>query len=122
MTRLIKIAEWSGARCGSVVFGRLSGHVYDTWRRGTDDGSFWPLWLAEDIEGLAVYSLAYDAPATNWLATAMPLQDRAVNVLECLLAEADLQDGPVAFICHSPWGVSCKEDLAQPSATSQATT
>src|SRR5208283_181851 len=86
MTRLIKIADWSGAKCGNVVFVHgLGGHVYDTWRRGADDATFWPLWLAEDIEGLTVYSLAYDAPPTNWLGTAMPLQDRAVNVLDCLL-------------------------------------
>src|SRR3712207_6974167 len=46
------------------------------------NGSFWPVWLAEDVEGLAVYTLAYEAPASNWLGTAMALQDRAVNVLE----------------------------------------
>jgi len=34
---------------------------------------------------LTVYPLAYEAPASNWLGTAMPLQDRAVNVPEILL-------------------------------------
>jgi tetratricopeptide (TPR) repeat protein len=112
MTRLIKIADWSGAKCGNVVFVHgLGGHVYDTWRRGADDATFWPLWLAEDIEGLTVYSLAYDAPSTNWLGTAMPLQDRARNVLECLLGEADLQNGPVAFVCHSLGGLIIKKVL-----------
>jgi len=112
MTRLIKIADWSGAKCGNVVFVHgLGGHVYDTWRRGADDATFWPLWLAEDIEGLTVYSLAYDAPPTNWLGTAMPLQDRAVNVLDCLLSEADLQKEPVTFVCHSLGGLIVKKIL-----------
>ena len=43
--------------------------------------------------------------------TAMPLQDRAVNVLECLLGEADLQNGPVAFNCHSLGGLIVKKIL-----------
>ncbi len=112
MTRLIKIADWSGASCGSVVFVHgLRGHVYNTWRRGAKDGTFWPLWLAEDIEGLTVYSLAYDAPLTNWLGTAMPVQDRAANVLECLLGEADLRNGSVAFVCHSLGGLVVKKIL-----------
>jgi pimeloyl-ACP methyl ester carboxylesterase len=112
MVRLVKIADWSGAKCSNVVFVHgLGGHVYDTWRRGTDDGTFWPLWLAEDIKGLTVYSLAYDAPPTNWLGTAMRLQDRAVNVLECLLGETGLQDGQVAFVCHSLGGLIVKKIL-----------
>jgi hypothetical protein len=87
MSRLIKIAEWTGAPRAIVIFvhGR-GGHAYDTWRRAPDDNSFWPVWLAEDVPGLAVYTLAYEAPPSNWLGTAMPLQDRAVNLLEILLS------------------------------------
>ena len=59
----------------------------DTWRRGSDGQFFWPLWLAKDIPGLAVWVLAYDAAPTNWLGTAMPIQDRARNVLERLVGE-----------------------------------
>ncbi|HRD65405.1 MAG TPA: tetratricopeptide repeat protein, partial [Candidatus Competibacter sp.] len=87
----------------------LGGHAYDTWRRKADDGSFWPLWLAEDVEGLAVYTLGYEAPPSNWLGTTMPLQDRAVNVLECLLGETNLRDGPITFICHSLGGLLVKQ-------------
>jgi hypothetical protein len=49
MSRLIKIADWSGEKRGNVVFVHgLGGHPYDTWRRRADDGTFWPLWLAQD--------------------------------------------------------------------------
>lgn len=117
MSRLIKIAGFSGTPRASVIFVHgLGGHAYDTWRRDIkkkagDDASYWPLWLAQDVEGISVYALAYEAPASNWLGTSMPLQDRAVNVLEVLLSEPGLKTGPVAFICHSLGGLIVKQIL-----------
>jgi tetratricopeptide (TPR) repeat protein len=110
MSRIIKIAGWTGPPRANVIFVHgLGGHAYDTWRRKADDDSFWPLWLAEEVEGLAVYTLGYEAPPSNWLGTAMPLQDRAVNVLECLLGEPRLREGPITFICHSLGGLIVKQ-------------
>jgi pimeloyl-ACP methyl ester carboxylesterase len=111
MSELIKIAGWNGAVRATAIFVHgLGGHPYDTWRRAVDQ-SFWPLWLAEDVKGLAVYTLSYDAPASNWLGTAMPLQDRAVNVLERLLAEPGLADHPITLIGHSLGGLLIKQVL-----------
>jgi pimeloyl-ACP methyl ester carboxylesterase len=112
MSRLIKIADWSGEKRGNVVFVHgLGGHPYDTWRRAPGDDTFWPVWLAEDVKGLSVYSLGYISPPTNWLGTAMPLLDEAANVLRLLLSETDLQTGPIAFICHSLGGLIVKQVL-----------
>ena len=112
MTILIKLAAWAGKPRASVIFVHgLGGHPYDTWRSKPGDDSFWPLWLAQDIEGLAVYTLGYAAPPSNWLGTAMPLQDRAVNLLECLLGEPRLQEGPITFVCHSLGGLLVKQIL-----------
>ncbi len=112
MSRTVKVATWGGKARASVVFVHgLGGHAYGTWRRAANDGSFWPVWLAEDVEGLTVYTLAYEAPPTNWLGTAMALQDRAVNLLESLLGAPDLRDGPVAFVCHSLGGLLVKQLL-----------
>jgi len=80
MSRIIEVATWEGEARASVVFAHgLGGHAYDTWRRGVDDGTFWPLWLATDVEGVAVHTLAYEAPPSNWLGTSMALQDRAAT-------------------------------------------
>jgi tetratricopeptide (TPR) repeat protein len=111
MSRIVRIASWKGTPRASVVFVHgLGGHVYNSWRRAPDD-TFWPLWLARDVEGLAVYSLAYEAPASNWLGTSMPLQDRAVNIFEVLLTEPGLRTGPVIFVCHSLGGLIVKKVL-----------
>jgi Putative serine esterase (DUF676) len=112
MSRLIKVAGWAGKPRASVIFVHgLTGHPYDTWHRAHIDNSFWPIWLAEDVEGLAVYTLVYEAPASNWLGTAMPLQDRAVNLLEILLGTPAVTDGPITFICHSLGGLMVKQLL-----------
>ena len=117
MSQLIKIAGYPGAPRASVIFVHgLGGHAYDTWRRDAkkkagDDASFWPLWLAQDVEGITVYALAYEAPPSNWLGTSMPLQDRAVNVLEILLGAPDLKTGPIVFVCHSLGGLIVKQLL-----------
>ena len=113
MSQLIKIGHWTEApraRASVIFVHGLGGHPYDTWRRRPDE-SFWPLWLAKDIKGLAVYTLRYEAPATNWLGTAMPLQDRAVNVLETLLGEPGLRAHPIIFVVHSLGGLLVKQVL-----------
>lgn len=110
MSRIIEIATWGKAARANVVFVHgLGGHAYDTWRWNADGDTFWPLWLAEDLEGLTVHTLAYEAPPSNWWGTSMALQDRAANVLESLLAAPSLADGPVVFVCHSLGGLIIKQ-------------
>ena len=112
MAQLIKIADWPGKPRGHVIFVHgLGGHAYDTWRQGENDETFWPSWLARDIDGLTVWTLSYSAPATNWLGTAPPLQDRAVTVLELLLSRPELKNAPIAFVCHSLGGLVVKQML-----------
>jgi pimeloyl-ACP methyl ester carboxylesterase len=111
MSRLIKIADWGGEKRGNVFVHGLGGHPYDTWRRHPDDGTFGPLWLAQDVKGLAVYSLGYVSPPTNWVGTAMPLLDEAALALRVLRNSADLKTGPITFVCHSLGGLIVKQVL-----------
>ncbi len=112
MAQLIKVANWPGTPRGHVIFVHgLGGHAYETWKQRESDETFWPSWLARDVEGLTVWTLSYSAPATNWLGTAPPLQDRAVTVLELLLSRPELKNAPIAFVCHSLGGLVVKQML-----------
>src|SRR5882724_1723265 len=112
MTKLIKIGYWTEEVRLNVVFVHgLGGSAYGTWRQGADGDSFWPVWLARDIPGLTAWTLDYAAATTNWLGTSMPIQDRAKNVLECLLGRRELRDAPVVFVCHSLGGLVVKQVL-----------
>ena len=112
MSRLIQIADWSGEKRANVVFVHgLGGHPYDTWRRSRTDDTLCPLWLAEDVKGLSVFSFGYISPATNWLGTAMPLLDEAANELRLLLNDPRLRDGSTVFGCHSLGGLIVKQIL-----------
>ncbi|MBR1129498.1 hypothetical protein [Bradyrhizobium iriomotense] len=111
MSRLIRVGEWGFPPSATAIFVHgLDGDAYQTWQRKSPD-SFWPRWLGEDVEGLSIFTLSYAAPASNWLGTAMPLQDRAANIRECILAEPALRDGPIALICHSLGGLLIKQLL-----------
>jgi hypothetical protein len=112
MSRLIQIADWSGEKRANVVFVHgLGGHPSDTWRRSRTDDTLWPLWLAEDVKGLSVFSFGHISPATNWPGTAMPLLDEATNALRLLLNDPRLRDGLTVFVCHSLGGLIVKQIL-----------
>jgi pimeloyl-ACP methyl ester carboxylesterase len=89
----------------------LGGHPYDTWRLSSDPDLLWPQWLAQDIQGLVVWTVGYEAAISRWRGAAMHLTDRATNVLERLIAERKLQCGEIILVGHSLGGLLIKQLL-----------
>ena len=71
----------------------------------------WPAWLADDIPGLGVWSIEHDSAPTLWRGHAMPLVDRANNILPLLLQEERLAHGDIAFVTHSFGGLILQQIL-----------
>lgn len=110
MADLYRLSDSRGALKAHVVFLHgLGGHPYGTWQATRDVKSLWPLWLAEDIDGLAVWSVGYEAPVSRWTGTAMHLVDRAENILGRLLTQTDLRTGRIILIGHSLGGLVIKQ-------------
>ena len=92
MASLIDISAGRGNIHSHVIFFHgLNGDPHKTWQSSGSPQTFWPEWLAEDIEGLAIWSIGYEAAVSRWKGTAMHLPDRAINVLERVLFEPRLK-------------------------------
>src|SRR2546422_2146877 len=101
MADLRQVATSIGAlRACAIFLHGLGGDLYGTWRCGAGPHTeiFWPRWLAEDIEGLAVWSVGYEAPISRWRGSAMHLTDRATNILARFLADRQLREGSLILI------------------------
>jgi pimeloyl-ACP methyl ester carboxylesterase len=123
MAELFKIAKAMGEkRANAVFFHGLGGDAKSTWQATGDQASFWPAWLAEDIQGLSVYSVGYEAPVSGWHGSAMEFTDRAANVLNLLLVKSDLAAGELILVGHSLGGLVIKQVLrkAADAATDRA--
>jgi hypothetical protein len=88
----------------------LGGDPFKTWQSSLEPSEVWLKWLAE-IEGLAVWTVGYNAAISRWRGSAMHLTDRATNVLELLLLEPKLKTGEIILIGHSFGGLIIKQLL-----------
>jgi pimeloyl-ACP methyl ester carboxylesterase len=112
MADLFKVAGPNGEPSSSVLLVHgLGGHHHNTWRFGTVDETFWPLWLARERPKLAVYVIGYGAPVSRFHGTAMHLTDQATSILARLLAERALAHEPLIFVGHSLGGLMIKQLL-----------
>lgn len=89
----------------------LGGNVETTWQSNNSEKIFWPKWLHEDIDGICIWSIGYEAPKLTVRASGMGLLDRAQNILETLLTEQQLSKGELILIGHSLGGLIIKQLL-----------
>ena len=89
----------------------IGGDPFTTWSHdAAAQENLWPLWLAQELENIAVYTLEYDASPSAWVGGRMPLSERAPNVLTELQTR-NLSSAPIIFICHSLGGLLVKQIL-----------
>jgi hypothetical protein len=102
--------DLSTRRLDVVFVHGLDGDARTTWHPKGDASRFWPAWLAEDVPGIAVWSLGYEVSASAWTGHSMPLADRATHALATLETQG-LGNKPIVFICHSLGGLLVKQML-----------
>lgn len=103
-------------RTADVIFVHgLGGDPIETWRR--PDFS-WPEVLGSEMEHVGIWSLGYPAAKSDWTGSAMPLGDRAQNVLTLLEAH-NIGKLPIVFVAHSLGGLLVKQMLRLAEELSQ---
>lgn len=109
MSELITVSSSSSPGRLNVVFVHgLGGNGRTTWLN--ESGQYFPEWVGEDIEGVKVYSVDYDASPSKWMSNVMPLYDRATEMLEVLRVNK-IFDLPTIFVTHSMGGIVVKKML-----------
>lgn len=111
----------------------LNGHAKETWERPKQaprrlwfwpfwfwpsrqepqdsvESLFWPNWIATEFSEAGVWSLGYPAASTAWRGHAMPLPDRAKNILQ-LFHLNKIGTRPIILIVHSLGGLLTKQIL-----------
>ncbi|WP_181772859.1 FxSxx-COOH system tetratricopeptide repeat protein [Amycolatopsis pittospori] len=106
MPDVLKIRVPESAVLDVVFLHGLDGDARKSWT----GRSFWPEWLAEDFARVAVWSVGYEAWSTGWRGTAMPMQDRAINLM-ARLQNLGIGQRPLCFVTHSMGGLLAKEIL-----------
>ncbi|WP_125677076.1 tetratricopeptide repeat protein [Amycolatopsis sp. WAC 04182] len=109
MTELVEVSSGENPVLDVVFVHGLDGDSRKSWS-AKRKSTFWPEWLGRDIEGLAVWSLGYAAASSRWLGHAMPIQDRAINLLAHLESHG-VGQRPLCFVTHSMGGLVVKEML-----------
>ncbi|HEX8165216.1 MAG TPA: tetratricopeptide repeat protein [Beijerinckiaceae bacterium] len=112
MVQLRNIVSPTGSvRANAVFVHGLGGRIDETWGGAAEGDWFWPRALGEEIEGVGVYLVGYEAAVSRWRGRAMHLPDLATGVLARLLTQPKLREAPLVLIGHSLGGLVIKQLL-----------
>ncbi|MGJ0511705.1 alpha/beta hydrolase [Methylocystis sp.] len=103
------LAPARGTHRASVIFFHgLGGDLHETWT--SPDSTVWPNWIAEDIDGLSIYLVGYEAPMSKWQGrgSGMHPVDHANAILQQLDTEPGLANGDLYLVGHSLGGLIIK--------------
>ncbi|WP_164631741.1 hypothetical protein [Rhodopseudomonas sp. WA056] len=88
----------------------FSGDGMKTWTNSS--GQFWPRWLLDEFEGLAVFSVRY-ASSIFWRKPNHSLRELAIALIEKITSSPLRRNNtPIVFVCHSLGGLVIKEILS----------
>ena len=90
----------------------LNGHSVTSWRFNEEPN--WAVWLGRDLPSARIWTLGYEVAAIAWQGHAMPLSDRAINIL-ALLQGHNFGQFPIVFVAHSMGGLLAKQLLRSAS-------
>lgn len=108
MTQIIPIAR-APSSIGDIVFVHgLGGDPLQTW--GFEHSNSWREWIQANRPDLSIWSIQYEVEPSEWRGSAMPLSDRALNIL-ALLDNRGIGARPIVFVGHSMGGLLIKEML-----------
>ena len=88
----------------------LDGDATTTWHPSGKPKDYWPRWLGEDIPGVGVWSVEYEAKKFKWTGSALPLVDRATSLRNKLVLSG-IGQRPFVLITHSLGGLVAKQML-----------
>jgi hypothetical protein len=106
LTRLHLIRESEQPVIDVVFMHGLDGDAYGTW--GFNSEPSWSTWIGEKFPNARIWSLEYRIRSSWWFGGAMPLYDRAVNVLATVSSEL-ISNTKIIVVCHSYGGLVAKE-------------
>lgn len=110
MTEVVPVEVSNDAVLDVVFLHGLDGDPRKSWTTAGKDGVLWPRWLAQDVSGVAVWSVGYEAWSSGWRGGAMAMPDRTINVLAALKVK-HIGERPLIFVTHSMGGLIAKEAL-----------